>query len=267
MRIILIAVLLLLVSACSPRTKFATHPKASAVFVPASSDAQAVEIADKVVAALGGPDAWKNAKQIRWKQEVQQDGATKLAGLHAWDRWNGRHYAKLLTGNKVEVMYPLYEDGGTAMVGRNKLDADSKNKAIASARKRWHEDTVLFLLPNLLKSPGVTLKYKGEAPGENGVDMTCHDLQVNFDGNDSTREGTTYHLIVDKESNMPLRIEIERGGPDKRLAYSFGEWTESGGVKLATMRQNLGYKAEVIRFSDVEVAADPDESLYTPQVY
>ncbi|TMQ14418.1 MAG: hypothetical protein E6J90_27000 [Deltaproteobacteria bacterium] len=266
-----IALVGLVVGACAPqRTTFAAHPTATPAFDRAASDAKALEIADRVIAAAGGIDRWNAARQIRWSESVTTDpGKPPISFDEAWDRWNGRHYYRLrAAGGDAIVMRDLYGARQTAFgeVGhqRQGLSGPDSEHLFASARERWELDTTLLFLPFLLEASGNKLALTGEFPGENGQ-PPLDDLKLTFDPKDPSRTAT-YHAMVNRTSNQIERIEIIKAGdPDnQRLGYKPGAWTDVGGMKLATTYQNIGMPSEVITYTAIKVSAEPDDELYVP---
>lgn len=255
------------------RTTFARHPAAAAAFDRAGSDPKAVEIADRVIAAAGGQAKWNATRQVRWSESVTtgQAGMAPILFDEAWDRWNGRHYQRLRgEAGDVVVMRSLYEASGTAYyqngpATRALLRADM-DRALGNARERWDLDTAILLLPFLLEAPGAKLALAGEAPGEAGQ-PPLDDVKLTFDPNDPTRTAT-YHAMVNRATNQIARIEIVKAGdPDtKRLGYKLDRWIDIGGLKLATVYENIGLVGEVITFTSVSADAEPDETLYVPVV-
>ena len=199
--------LALLAAACGPSGNApATAPGAAAAFDPAASDPKALAIADKVYAAAGGPAWEKKAKQVRWTEEVTNDGATTASGEQAWDRWGGRHHGKLNTPQgEIVVMYELYGDNRSAFVNDNKMPDEDRDRAIASALERFRFDTPALCLQFLLKAPGVKLGYGGEKPDDAG-NPTLEEIKVTFDPKDSARDGTTWYAVVDKSTSVIKRI-------------------------------------------------------------
>jgi hypothetical protein len=254
---------------CGPgRTTFASYPSAALAFDRAGSDPKAMEIADKVIAAAGGRDKWAAAKQIRWSETVTLgEGKPPVKLEQAWDRWNGRHYGRLhAEQGDVVAMHNIYDGGGTAFaeVGRNRqqLGKEEIERAMAAARERWAFDATTLLLPFLLEAPGAKLQLAGEFPVEGGQPLDA--LKVTFDPKDPTRTAT-YYAMVNRTTNQIERIEIVKAGdPDtKRLGYKAGTWVDVGGMKLATVFENIGFAGEVITFSNISVG-EPDETLYVP---
>jgi hypothetical protein len=272
-RAALITSVLVFAGCGASRTTFARHPDATPAFDRAGSDPKAVEIADRVLAAAGGQDKWAATKQIRWSESVTtgQAGMAPILIDEAWDRWNGRHYQRLHSdGGDVVAMRSLYEVHGTAYyqsgpATRALLRADM-DRALGNARERWELDTGMLLLPFLLEAPGVKLALVGEAPGEAGQ-PPLDDVKVTFDPKDTTRTAT-YHAMVNRATNQIARVEIVKAGdPDtKRLGYKLDRWIDIGGLKLATVYENIGLVGEVITFTSVSADAEPDETLYVPVV-
>lgn len=275
-------------AACgSSRATFARHPGAAAAFDRAGSDPKAVAIADKVIAAAGGAERWNQAHQIKWSEEYTNKGKLVVAFEQAWDRWNGRHYGRLkklvdpadASRNPAEakregegdvvVMYRLYEDKGNAFMdsghGLAGINAPDVPRALATARERWQFDTAVLCMPFLLEEPGTKLTYVGEFPGGEGK-PPLDDIKVVFDPRDPSRT-STYHVMVNRETNMIDRLEIiEKGQPDnRRIAFHLGTWVDVGGLKFPTVNEDVGVKEQLITFKNISVG-EPDDALYVPSI-
>lgn len=275
-------------AACGPgRSTFARHPGGAAAFDRAGSDPKAVAIADKVIAAAGGAERWNQARQIKWFEEYTNNGKVVVAFEQAWDRWNGRHYGRLKKAvdpadtsrnpaeakregeGDVVVMYRLYEDKGNAFMdsghGLAGINAPDVPRALATARERWQFDTAVLCMSFLLEEPGTKLTYVGEFPGGDGK-PPLDDIKVVLDPNDPSRT-STYHVMVNRETNMIDRLEIiEKGQPDnKRIAFHLGTWVEVGGLKFPTVDEDVGAKGQMITFKNISVG-EPDDALYVPSI-
>jgi hypothetical protein len=281
----------LVLSACGPgRTTFARHPAGATAFDRAGTDPKALAIADRVVAAAGGAERWSQVKQLKWSMSIEQDGKVALTFDEAWDRWNGRHHGRLhkvvdmtkaadtnedptrpksKTAGDVVVMRKLYEPGGSAYFdtgrGLQALEAPQTQRAIETARERWQHDTVAMCMPFLLEEPGTKLEYIGEVPGEEGK-PPLDDLRVTLDPRDPDRTAS-YHVMVNRETNLIDRLDIILAGQPEtqRFAYRLRDWVDVGGMKFATVDENIAAGGEIIKFKDISVGS-PDESLYVPAV-
>lgn len=295
----------LALAGCATRNSAATQGTIKA-FDPAKSEPKAVEIADQVLAALGGEATWNKAKEIGWTQLIFIDGKLQDWGAHSWDRWNGRHNYKRLyaDGNASVAMHELYSDSGTAYIetekGRVEQTKEDQRNIINEARKRFETDTYIMFMPYKLKDPGVKLKFSEERQEEGApadAPMKYDVIQITFDEGVGPAAGDTWYLSVDKQTHVPNMVEhVAAGKPDnERGGFLLEDWQEAGGLKFATKRTTLGYTkldapkvnpfippawqkrvspisiqvptpGEVVLIQNLKVSAEPDDDLYIPRV-
>lgn len=260
---------LLALAACGGGRKFAALPPGSpAAFDPAGSDAKAIEIADQVLAAVGGPLAWDKAHELVWDEAILIDGTPQKQGHHAWDRWNGRHHYEFAdaAGHSVVAMYELYSDVGAATADRKVVSADAKDNIVAAARKQFSISTPMLFLQFALKSPGVHLKYVEEQGEQGATEPTWDSIKVTFDP--ALKADGYYYVLVNKKTHLIDIVEnVPQGKPDDyRIAYRWSDWQDVGGLKIATKRQNVGLASEQWVFSNIKVHGSADEDFYVPVV-
>ena len=163
-------------------------------------------------------------------------------------------------------MRPLYDNAGSAYVDSGqkmrKMEGGT-TEALAQAKERWAFDTAVLFMPFLLEEPGTKLTYEAEAPGEDGKPRDV--LKVTFDPKDTTRTAT-YRIMVNRDTNMIDRIEIQQAGKSEaeRLGYGLLDYKDGNGIKYPGKLQNLGLQSEVMTFSELTIAAEPDENLFVP---
>jgi hypothetical protein len=256
---------------CGPgRTTFARYPGSAPTWDRAKQDPKAVEIADKVVAGAGGMDKWNTVKQLKWSEQVINDQKPVLEGDEAWDRWNARHYGKLMRSDgSLIVMRDLYGDspGSVASEGatggtRTKLPAADAAKIMPVVVDRFQFDTAVLCMPYLLEEPGTTLAFVGQAAGEGGKPLDV--IKVTFDANDKARTGSAYQVDIDPETHTIARIEVVKAAGN--IGYKVSGWTDVGGMKFPTQLDNIGYAGEVIKFKGIEVG-EPQDSLYVETLH
>jgi hypothetical protein len=285
-----LAWIVVVMMACGPgRTTFLRHPAGATTFDRNSVDAKALAIADRVVSAAGGMERWSQVKQLRWTMSLKDNGKVVMSLEQAWDRWNGRHHARLHNvldvTNAVEtshnptqsvreaagdvvVMRRMYEESNNAYFdtgrGLRTLDLAQTQRATATARERWEADSVALCIPFLLEEPGTRLEYAGEQPGEAGKPL-LDDLKVTLDPKDTTRTAS-YHVLVNRETNMIDRLDIVPAGkPDSyRIAFRLSQWVDVNGLKFATLDENIAANGEVIAFQRVATSTEPEDALYIP---
>ncbi|MBA3501215.1 MAG: hypothetical protein M4D80_12495 [Myxococcota bacterium] len=267
MRILPLVFLLLAACGGSSRSTFARHPGAPLVYDRASAKPEAIEFAEKVIAAHGGVAAWDNAKQIRWKQAVEIDGKKVTSGSHAWDRWNARHWAELDRddGNNAGVMYEIYGEYSSGYIlaksgSKQPVPPAEVRQANTFARAAWQRDTTILAAPFLLLEPGSKLELLGEIKDDTSGALYT-ELKVTFDPKDTARAGVILHVYVDKTTFAVGRIELEIGAD--RFAYTLSNFQTVGGLKFATERKNIG-SGEVVKVTELKVGGVDDDLYMTP---
>ncbi len=257
-------------AACPPARNSPATWTAATYFNVKAQDPRALKIADEVVATVGGEANWAKAKEIEWSQVIVLDGKPVVESQHAWDRWNGRHrMQQVQNGNGFLVQYDLFQKTGKGwgiVEGRERTAtreqmADMMNRASVFLA----QDAYLLCLPFKLRDPGVHLRWMEERPDPGDAARKLDVLRVSFDpgvGKD------VYYLAIDRTTHMPYSVEWVKGGQEgtARIGYRYLDWTEVGGLKFATKRQNLGYAGEVVNVSDIKVAEKPHEDYYVPEV-
>ncbi len=256
-----------------PRTSAATQPTPVA-FDPSQSDPKAIEVVDAGLAKLGDPASWEKLKELRFTVTYKDGESVKAEFLHAWDRWNGRHYWRTVdmttVGGKpedvrhMEVKHDLFDKDATpwAAYGGRQLEtrADGAAQAKRAGESFW-QDLYFFAMIHKLKDPGVKLSVDNAeitVADSEACKPSCTSIKITFDpavGKD------TWLVNFNNETKLPEVIEQQRGAG--RIGYQILGWTDAGGLKWPSKLQNLGLKAEVIEFSGVAVG-EPDDATYVP---
>jgi len=271
MRILVASALVILLAACgASRSTYARHPGAPLAFDRAGTKPEALEIADKVLAAAGGAANWEKAKQIRWRQAILRDGKPAMSGQQAWDRWNARHWAEVDRddGNNSGVMYEIYGEyrAGYVLAKSGSKQPVTTGEVVAAtklARSAWQRDATIAFAPFLLEEPGSKLEYVGTVK-DDATGAEYHELKLTFDPKDPARAGLTVHVYADKTTFVVGRVELETA-EGERYAYTLGGYQTVGGLSLATERKNLG-SGEVVKLSEIKVG-EVDDTLYMAPIF
>ncbi len=149
-------------------------------FDPASSDPRAIAIADLVMGALGGQQAWEQTRFLYFAFDVERDAKRIAHRTHLWDRWDGRlrfqstekdgtSFVVLLdvntrSGQAFRMPRESPADGAPARdpAGSMPIEAAAAKPLLDEAYEDWINDTYWLLMPYKMKDPGVRLKYAGE---------------------------------------------------------------------------------------------------------
>lgn len=254
---------LALICACAPgRSTFQRYPNATPTFDRTKSDPKAVELADKVLAAAGGMDKWNTVKQLRWSEQVSNDGKVVIDGEEAWDRWNARHYGRVFGDHgDVVIKRDLYGERQEAWAEqpgdkRARLSPKEAEQATKIAAERWQFDTAALCMPFLLEEPGSHLAYGGQVQGESGP---LEVITLTFDPNDTARAGTSYQVGIDPATSTIAQLAVMKASGN--LGYKLSAWKDVNGMKFPTVFNNLGLATEVITVKNIEIG-DPEASLY-----
>ena len=81
--------------ACPPGRSSARPVAPAAAF--AASDPKATAVADRVMEALGGAEAWNATRYLRFDFAVDREGKNLVRRAHTWDKWNGRYRLEATT--------------------------------------------------------------------------------------------------------------------------------------------------------------------------
>ena len=81
-----------------------------------AKDTKAAAVADRVMQALGGVDAWNKTRYLRFDFAVDRGGKTVMRRAHTWDKWTGRYRLEATTrdGEAYVVLLDLNTRAGRA---------------------------------------------------------------------------------------------------------------------------------------------------------
>jgi len=214
-------------------------------------DPKAVEIAQSMMQAMGGQDAWNAARYLRFDFKVGIGGETKADRSHLWDKHTGRY--RLEDKNKV-VLMNLADKQGTVYVDGKKVEASDAAKALKAAYGAYINDFYWLAMPWKWMDSGVNLKYLGRKPQGDAVVLTF--------GKVGLTPGDRYQAFVSPKSHLMTHWEYVLQSGDK------GSWDwqygDHGGVKLASTHTSPPDKR--IDMGDVRILKDVDSAFFTDPV-
>ena len=187
----------ILLFACQPGTPedanaeqpVAGNPPAEG-FNEAASDPEAIEIADQVMEAMGGRQAWDSTRYLTWNFFGNR---TLL-----WDKQTGDVRIDSHRDSTVYLIN-IYDNTGKVKKNSSEMPADSLQKYTDRGKGIWINDSYWLVMPFKLKDSGVTLTYKGEDTirGGSAADV----LQLKFENVGNTPQNK-YDVYVDKNSHL-----------------------------------------------------------------
>jgi hypothetical protein len=231
-----VAVVLALVPTGAGRAAAADAPAAAA------SDARAVEIADRVMAKMGGRERWDAVQCIGW---------TIFGRTHVWNKWTGGY--RLEADSLLVIMNVDSGKGRAWKNGTEVTEATALAPLLDRARSIWINDSYWFLMPWKLEDDGVTLKYGGETTTGDGrpADM----LVLTFDNVGDTPQNK-YDVYVDRESGLVTQWSYyaTAADPTPKFTLPWTGWAEFGGVMLAPGRGRTDVTGIRVTASDMPAA-------------
>jgi hypothetical protein len=211
-------------------------------------DPKAVEIAQSMMQAMGGQDAWNATHYLRFDFKVSIGGETKADRSHLWDKQTGRY--RLDQKNQV-VLMNLADKKGAAYVDGKKLEGPDAAKALESAYGAYINDFYWLAMPWKWMDPGVNLKYLGRKPQGDAVELTF--------GKVGLTPGDRYQAFVSPKSHLMTHWEYTlQSGTKGSWDWQYGD---HGGVKLASNHTSPPDKR--IDMGDVRILKDVDSAYFT----
>ncbi len=227
-------------------------------FAPAparASDAPAVALAEKTLAAMGGQAAWDATRYLRFT----------FAGFrtHHWDKHSGRYRleGKTREGESYVVLMDLGSRQGQAWKNGEAQTGSELATWLERAWGAWVNDTYWLLMPYKLLDPGVNLAYEGQDP----IDGKAREkIRLTF-GQVGLTPGDTYWVWFDPETHLVVRWSyvLEGFEPGQAAtAWDWGGWQKFGEILLAPDRKMVGGDRQ-LPLSDLAVFESLPDSVFS----
>jgi hypothetical protein len=220
-----ILVVPLLFVACSSPQVHEENP-ASPEFDVKGSDPRAIQIADEVMRAAGGRQAWDETRCVQWTFAGKR--------THLWDKLTGD--LRVDDGPRTVLMNVQSRQGRLFEGGSEVLrEPDRKEKQLERAYEQWINDSYWLFLPFKLKDSGVTLGYIGERklPDGRAADV----LRLTFHGVGVTPDNK-YEVWVAKDTHWVEQWSYfkDANDPSPTMTTPWTDWKPYGRLVLATGR-------------------------------
>jgi hypothetical protein len=197
------------------------------VRVTPRSDARAIEIAQAVMARMGGWESWDRTRFVSWRFFGGRQ--------HYWDRENGAIRIESETDDGRWLWLMNVHDG-TGRVWRDgtALVADELREALEQGREIWINDSYWVFMPYKLLDPGVTLRHAGQRPLPDG--RAADVLELTFEPGVGVTPQNRYEVFVARDSGLVEQWSFFREASDAEPAFSlpWAKWQRFGEILLAT---------------------------------
>ena len=212
-------------------------------------------LADRVLQALGGKQAWDNTRYIHFTFAGRR--------THWWDKWTGRHRVEGQNkeGQKYVVLENINTKEGTAYLDGQKLEGDKAKELLEVGYGAWVNDTYWLLMPYKMQDPGVHLSYAGQET----IDGKTYDkLAVSFEQVGLT-PGDRYWAYINRDTGLMDRWayilqDMPKEGPP--MVWRWEGWQKYGNIMLAPGRTRVGDDRKLDQ-SDIAVYDQLPDSVFT----
>ena len=191
----------------------AAYPAAEG-FDQAGSDPRAIAIADSVMRAMGGYQAWRDTRYFAWSFFGDQ--------YQIWDKKTGDfHWEK----DTLVANYNLNtKQGRVYSRGQDISAAPAGQKVLDQLTPIWINNAYWLLMPFKLKDSGVTLAYKGAAKTMDGTPADL--LQLTFKNVGVTPQNR-YEVLVNRATGLVDEWAYFTNATDPQPAFR-RHWNEYG---------------------------------------
>jgi hypothetical protein len=224
----------------------------------AQTPPSAADVANQVMKALGGKEAWDNTHYLRFTFAGRR--------THHWDKWTGRHRVEGQTpeGKKYVVLENINTHQGEAWVDGKKVEGDELKTWLDRGYGAWVNDTYWLLMPYKLQDPGVNLTYAGTEQ----LDGNTYDkLHLSF-GNVGLTPGDEYWAWINRDTHLMDRwAYLLQAAPGEQRAaaptpWRWQGWQRFGKIMLAPTRAQVEGDRK-LELSDIAVFDTLPDSVFT----
>lgn len=222
---------------------------------PAAAQPSAEQVADQVMQALGGKDAWDATRFLRFTFAGRR--------THHWDKWTGRHRVEGQTqeGQRYVVLHNINTRQGDAWLDGQKLEGDKLKEWLDRAYQAWVNDTYWLLMPYKLRDPGVNLSYAGSEQ----IDGKTYDkLALSFESVGLTPKDR-YWAYINRDTHLMDRwafVLQDQPADAKPTAWHWQGWQRHGKIMLAPSRSQVDGDRK-LELGDIAVFDTLPDSVFT----
>lgn len=191
------------------------------------SDDKAIAIADQVMEAMGGRQAWDQTRYLKWNFFNSR--------RHIWDKETGELIIEGIS-DTFDIRMNLKTNSGSVNYNGVALTSqDSLQKYLDKGESMWINDAYWVFMPFKLKDSGVTLKYIAKDTTKNGASADV--LALTFDQVGDTPKNQ-YYVYVDDSTRLISQWDFYDSTQDTvaRFTTPWTDYTQFDRVLLSSSR-------------------------------
>jgi hypothetical protein len=223
----------------------------------AFADPKAAQIAQSMMTAMGGQDAWHGARFIRYGFRVNTGGKTLTERAHLWDKHTGRYRLESTTkeGASQVALFNTNDQQGAVYRDGKKLTGTAATEALKQAYGSFINDMYWLAMPWKWLDAGVNLKYLGK---RNYASKTFDVVELSFK-NVGLTPGDRYQAYVSPDSQLMEHWEYTLQSGNKG-SWDW-EYITTEGIKLASNHTNKEDRS--INMANPEVLKSVDDAYFS----
>lgn len=223
-------------------------------FLADESDAEAIDIADRVMIRMGGRSAWDETRFVTWKFFGNR--------FHVWDKHTGDIRVEG-TDRETEEPYTILmnlqtKKGRAWRSGSEVTEPAALGELLELGESAWINDAYWMFMPYKLKDTGVALKYVGEQAMLDG--RSARVLELTFREVGRTPENK-YEVYVAKDTGLVEQWDFYTNATDEspRFQVPWRNWRRHGSILLSDDR-GRGKHTDIAVFDELpsEVFTSPN---------
>lgn len=235
------AVVALLLASASVRFAWGQESPSRGLNPPAEgfrarqSDPKAIGIADRVMEAMGGREAWDDTRHLSWVFFGKR--------RHFWDKWTGD--VRIEAEDQLVLMNIHTREGRVFEGGVEVTDPVHRAELLEQGYAWWVNDSYWVFMPYKLKDTGVRLGYLGEGTMTDGREAEI--IELTFEDVGLTPQNR-YVVMVDAKSHLVGEWAYFENAADETPQFTtpWGSWQKVGRILLAGDRgRGLDWKLAV----------------------
>lgn len=201
---------------------------------------------DRVMAALGGEEAWETTRYLHFDWIVDRGEAGRLVRSHSWDRYTGRYRVAYDRGEdgRFVAHFDLSQIRRDSLVGKvpagevwmdgEPLSGAARDSALHRAYAMFVNDSYWLLMPYKWDDPGVHMSWEGRTELADGRSYPTIHLSFDDDLGVTTDE---YWAFIDPETHLMAAWQYHLQDQDEKGAVIRWEgWSQVGPLMLASDR-------------------------------
>lgn len=203
---------------------------AAAGFLASESDDFAIALADSVMHAMGGREAWDQTRLLQWTFM----GRRKLW----WDKWTGDVRIESVDSSYQYLVNIHTRQGRVRRNGLEYTGSDSLQYFLDQAVSIWINDSYWLFMPFKLKDDGLRLRYLGDSqPTASG--KAAYWIELTFRNVGDTPDNK-YHVAIDKETYLVSEWQFftRYDDPAPRFSTPWDQYARYGNIWLSGGRGN-----------------------------